>query len=165
MVDRSRRLDLVSQERGLELRELQTKLVHTDLTRKEFDEHWDRLPIGERLFYALFVPLVLGYMLLVGPQRVLARHLQVDDLATRDEVLMAGGPFEKSDDLIVNRRDAAYSTWSLNSIKTTAATHGSLVLYTGRVTSAPLLGFSLETWATASSRLNGSRSSRLDFPT
>jgi hypothetical protein len=106
MVDRSRRLDLVSQSRGLNFAELQAKLVHADLTRKEFDEHWDRLPIAERLFYALFAPLVLGYMLLVGPERVLARHLQVDDLPTRAEILMAGGPFAKSDELIVDRRDA-----------------------------------------------------------
>jgi hypothetical protein len=64
----------------------------------------------------------------------------------------------------VDRRDARLLHLVSDSIKTREATHGLLVSYTGRITSAPLLGCSLETWATASSRLNGSQSSRLICP-
>lgn len=106
MAERSRELDLVSQGQALKLGDLRATLIRADLTTKEFDEQWDRLPIADRLFLALFAPLVLGYMLLVGPQRVLARHLQVDDLPTREEVLLTGGPLARSDELIVDRRDA-----------------------------------------------------------
>lgn len=64
--DKRRGGNLVSQARGLDFTGLTVKLVSADVPGAEFDKRWDKLPLGERLFSMLAVPVLLAYVLRVA---------------------------------------------------------------------------------------------------
>ena len=101
---RIKRLDLVTQH-SMDLSRVRHKMVGTDVTGKEFEERWDRVPWWFRALLALVIPVYVAYLWLYGTRAFLARRLELNDLPSRDEVLQAGEELEAMDEAIMGSRD------------------------------------------------------------
>jgi hypothetical protein len=101
---RIKRLDLVTQH-SMDLSRVRHKLLRTDLSGKEFEGQWERVPWWLRGLLVLATPVYVAYVWLYGTRAFLARRLELNDLPSRDEVLYAGGDFAAIDEAIVVSRD------------------------------------------------------------
>lgn len=99
---KSARLGLVSQSK-MDLEHVKERLVHADMEDDCFDEEWAKIPMMQRLLIGLFSPFVGLYLRYLGTRRMLAKHLSIDILETREELLH--DDFKSFDELILHKRD------------------------------------------------------------
>ncbi len=101
-ITRNSKLGLVSQKE-MNLEHVQDKLVHADIGGDEFDENWYQLPICQRWEIKLFAPVVGLYLRFFVTRGMIAKHLKLDDLETREELL--NDSFDEVDTLLLDTRD------------------------------------------------------------
>ncbi|MEL7123091.1 MAG: hypothetical protein AAFO07_26815 [Bacteroidota bacterium] len=100
----AKRLNLISQD-VLNLRELDVKLTHADLTKKEAKEAWRNTSIIEKIKFLIIEPLIFRIQTRNLTRRKLAKHFST----ANQELLLAYGPrFDKprsSENFIWNERE------------------------------------------------------------
>lgn len=104
IVARRKRLGLVTQSAALPLKALGAKLIHADVTAKEFSGNWMRVPWHWRIAIYLCAPLWGGYQYLVATRHSLGKGLSTDDLPSSEEVLRAD-LVPGFNDAILHKRD------------------------------------------------------------
>lgn len=107
LLERHHRLQqcgLVYQGDALDLRAFRDRAIYSDLAAEEFDARWRTIPWTDRLLFFGLVPIVALALWFVDPRATIARYMELDDLRSRHEVLLAGDPI---DALIIDARDAA----------------------------------------------------------
>jgi pheromone shutdown protein TraB len=102
---RRRRLGLVTQRAALPLRSLGKELVHADLRAKEFKARWSTIPWHERLPLLLGAPVYGAWLYLTATRESIGRHLQTEDVSSRDDVLR-GESAPGIEDALLTRRDS-----------------------------------------------------------
>ncbi|MGH9942447.1 MAG: hypothetical protein ACRD9R_08840 [Pyrinomonadaceae bacterium] len=105
IVGKIRRMDLITQQEGLRLDGLPGHIINTDIEGHVFDEQWSALPLWLRLQLTLLVPVYVVYLFFFGTRELLAATMELDDLPSRDEVLMHDERWEPFDALLVDERD------------------------------------------------------------
>jgi hypothetical protein len=88
-VTRRTRLGLVVQAQVLRLRELPVRLVHADVTVGEFEEHWQRIPLGQRIALLCLAPIYGLWLYLTASRSSLGKHLGQEDLPSRSDIQRA----------------------------------------------------------------------------
>lgn len=104
VIEKIKRLGLVTQS-ALKLTEFGGKVVNADMSAHEFETGWSHLPLATKILLSLAMPFYVIYLYLFATRNLIAGHLALDDLPSRDEILQQGNEWEKVDDLIVDRRD------------------------------------------------------------
>ena len=102
---RRKRLGLVTQEE-LGLRDLGSKLAHTDVDAESFQKAWSTLPFWLRISLLGAVPFYALYQFLFATRQSIATRLEISDLPTREEILDSSEESEKIDEVILHSRDA-----------------------------------------------------------
>lgn len=102
-VDQVRRLGLVTQQ-SAKLIPPTARVIRTDLDGRDFDAGWKKLPFWERALVSLTIPIFAGYMMLHGTKDLIARNLAMEDLPSREEMMLSGAL--KIESLIMDQRDA-----------------------------------------------------------
>jgi hypothetical protein len=105
VVRRIKRMDLVTQREGLNTKSLRDRILRVDMTGRAFDERWSALPWKLRMQLYFFLPVFVAYMFLRGTRAMLAEHLALEDLPSREEVLEADESFAPLDALVIDERD------------------------------------------------------------
>ncbi len=105
IVKKIKRMDLVTQQDGLNLSHLRDRISHADMKGRAFDERWSSLPLLFRAQLFLLIPVYVVYLILVGTRETLAHNIAVEDLPSSEEVLYENDGFEKLDSLIIDERD------------------------------------------------------------
>jgi hypothetical protein len=79
-------------------------VLKPDLTGEEFDERMrQQVPLADRLLMRAALPVAGWAVRLLGPQLLMNRHLELEDLPTAERHDLSGDP---SDDVFVHQRDA-----------------------------------------------------------
>jgi hypothetical protein len=105
VVKHIRRMELVTQQDGMQLDAFRAKILNSDIDGAAFDERWSSLPISLRVQFIFWVPIVAVYLLLFGTRETLADYIALDDLPSREEILSEDDDFEAFESLIVDERD------------------------------------------------------------
>ena len=100
-----RRMDLVTQQEGMNVAEFRHKIIGTDMAGKVFDSHWSSLPLMLRLQLFLITPIFVLYLFFFGTRETIAENIAVDDLPTSEEILYQDENSEKLDSLLIDKRD------------------------------------------------------------
>ena len=82
----SPRLKLVSQN-SMKLGHLKNRLIHADVTGELFESNWWALPSLLRYLIPIAAPLYGIYMRYFGTRSEIAKHMKLNDLKSRDEIL------------------------------------------------------------------------------
>jgi hypothetical protein len=110
-LSKRKRLGLITQGDGLRLRELKSKLLHSDVSQSEFDKSWSQLPLKLRLLLVFVVPFYSLYLFLFATRSLIAKNLRLEDLPSRDEIIHSDDDFKKLDDLLGSKRDKIINTY------------------------------------------------------
>lgn len=102
---RLRRMELITQNEGLDLRKLSEKTRHADISAKEFDQAWRQQSKLFRASLYFIAPVVVVYLLVFGTKQLIAGHLAVEDLQDPDEDLHADADSERLDEILLGSRD------------------------------------------------------------
>lgn len=102
---RRKRLGLVCQREALPRSSIQSRLFHADISAREFDEVWRRVPLWQRLLFFIAAPLQGAWGYLTATRESVARRCGTDDLKSRDDVL-EDEDLEEVRDAISTRRDS-----------------------------------------------------------
>jgi hypothetical protein len=78
--------------------------LYPDMAADEFDRSWRQIPRVQSLALWFILPLYVIGMRLFGTRRFIASNLEMDNLATEDEI-RASDHFKAIDDLLGNERD------------------------------------------------------------
>jgi hypothetical protein len=105
LVEKQKRLGLVTQS-ALRLGDFRDKLIHADVSAQEFDSHWSSLPLRLRFLFGLATPIVFVYVSLFWTREEIARHLEIEDLPSREKILSWDEDTEAMDDVLLSTRDA-----------------------------------------------------------
>lgn len=103
LVARRKRLGLVTQRDALRLKECRAKLIHADVSGKEFVDDWDRIPWHWRLFFWM-APIYGIYRYLTATRESIAKGSGTDDLESREDILR-GEALPEFEDAIIRNRD------------------------------------------------------------
>ncbi|HEX9260944.1 MAG TPA: hypothetical protein VF893_00275 [Candidatus Bathyarchaeia archaeon] len=105
IVQKIRRMDLVTQSEGIHISSFRNKILNYDMTKNVFDDRWSSLPLGIRAQIFAIVPLFIVYLLFFGTRKIIAQNIALQDLPAGDETLLQDENFEKLDDLLIDERD------------------------------------------------------------
>lgn len=105
IVKRIRRIDLVTQQEGMNLSGFREKIVNADMTMAAFDERWSSLPLALKGQLFLFIPLYVVYLIFFGTRETIAENIALEDLPASDEILLSDESFEQLDTLLIDERD------------------------------------------------------------
>ncbi|HEU4835068.1 MAG TPA: hypothetical protein VFS90_11655 [Pyrinomonadaceae bacterium] len=105
IVKHIRRMELVTQQDGMRVDSFRAKILNADIDGTAFDERWSSLPIWLRVQLLVLVPVFVLYLFVCGTRETLAEHIALDDLPSREEILLEDENFEALDSLIVDERD------------------------------------------------------------
>jgi hypothetical protein len=81
------RLNLATQSQCLKLGDLGVRLVHADITKKQFDQGWHEIPMAQRMALTCFSPIYGLWLYLTASRESLGTHLALDDLPSRNDAL------------------------------------------------------------------------------
>ena len=81
------RLNLVTQTQGLKLADLHLRLVHADVTGREFEQGWREIPMAQRVALICLSPIYGLWLYLTASRESLGKHLGLEDLPSRDDTL------------------------------------------------------------------------------
>ncbi len=98
-------MDLVTQQEALILEDLNQNSINADLKGRDFDRGWALIPITLKIQFAFIIPIFVVYLYLFGTREIIAEHIAVDDLPSRDEIFNYDEQFEKFDKLLIDNRD------------------------------------------------------------
>lgn len=102
---RSKRLGLVTQSKGLPLKQFKEKLIHGDVNTLEFDNNWKKIPFYQRVLILVISPLYGLYMMLTASRESISKNLEFDDLLSRREILKSDENYKELDNAIIHDRD------------------------------------------------------------
>jgi hypothetical protein len=105
IVKKIKRMNLVTQREALKTSAFSEKFINADMDGRVFDERWASLPTILKAQLALIIPIYVIYLFIFGTRELIASHLAVDDLPSRDELLNYDQSFEPFDALILDERD------------------------------------------------------------
>lgn len=105
IVKKIRRMNLVTQQEGLEVSRFRDKMVNPDMERRAFDARWSALPLRLRAQLLFFIPIYVIYLFLFGTRETLAENIAVEDLPSSQEILFADESAEQLDSLLIDERD------------------------------------------------------------
>jgi hypothetical protein len=105
LVARRERLGLVYQADALPRREIESRLVHADVSAPEFAEFWNAVPFWLRIAFYLGAPLIGAYRYVTATRASIARSLETNDLRSDEDVLLFDDGFESVEDALLTRRD------------------------------------------------------------
>ena len=105
IVKKIRRMELVTQQEGLQVSRFRDKIVNPDIERRAFDERWSSLPLRLRAQLLFFIPIYVIYLFLFGTREALAENIAVEDLPSSTVILFADESSEKLDSLLIDERD------------------------------------------------------------
>ena len=105
VVKHIRRMELVTQQDGMRLDTLRSKILNTDIEGAAFDERWSSLPIFLRVQFVILIPIFVAYLFVFGTRETLANYIALDDLPSREEILSDDETSEAFNSLIVDERD------------------------------------------------------------
>lgn len=105
VVKHIRRMELVTQQDGMRLETLRSKILNTDIEGAAFDERWSSLPIFLRVQFVILIPIFVVYLFVFGTRETLANYIALDDLPSREEILSDDESSEAFNSLIVDERD------------------------------------------------------------
>ncbi|MEP7075527.1 MAG: hypothetical protein ABI878_06920 [Acidobacteriota bacterium] len=100
-----RRMDLVTQQEGLDIKTFREKIRNADIGANEFAAKWRGQSILFRLLIYAAVPVYSIYLALFGTRHLIAENIAVEDLETSDEVLLTDNDTEKFGDILLKDRD------------------------------------------------------------
>lgn len=102
----SKRIDLKVQPHYPSPESYRAKIFHADLSGDEFLQVWRTVPIWLRLAVNIISPLIGAQVRWFGSRETIAKHLSLDDLPSRDEVLDFSLETAALTQAIVDARDA-----------------------------------------------------------
>jgi hypothetical protein len=105
VVKKIRRMDLVTQQDGMNVSGLRDKIFNSDIEGRAFDERWSVLPFGLKAQLFLFLPIYIANLFLFGTRETLAENMAFEDLPSSDEILLQDESFEEFDTLLIDERD------------------------------------------------------------
>ena len=105
VVQKIRRMDLITQHEGIRLDEFQNEIRNADMEGNVFDQRWSSLPITFRAQLFIMVPIFVLYLFIFGTREMLAENLAVEDLPSSEEDLSEDESLSRLDSLIVDERD------------------------------------------------------------
>jgi hypothetical protein len=83
-------LNLATQSQSLKLADLHLRLVHADVTGREFEQHWRPIPTQQRLALMCLAPIYGIWLYLTASRESLGKRLGLEDLPSRDDTLYMG---------------------------------------------------------------------------
>ena len=98
---RRKRLGLVTQA-AIPMQEMASKLAHADLKGQKFDSLWRKLPFFLRFVTPIAIPFYGLYCYLTASRQSIAKHLEINDLPSRDDLLDEDSEL---DEIVLGRRD------------------------------------------------------------
>lgn len=105
IVKKIRRMELVTQQEGLEVSRLREKMLNPDMAGRAFDERWSSLPPGLKAQLLFVIPIYVVYLFLFGTREALAENIVVENLPSPEEILFEDENFEKLAALLIDERD------------------------------------------------------------
>jgi len=81
------RLNLVTQAQGLKLADLSLRLVHADVTGREFEQRWHEIPMAQRVALMCLSPIYGLWLYLTASRESLGKYLGLEDIPSRDTTL------------------------------------------------------------------------------
>lgn len=105
IVKKIRRMNLVTQQEGMNVSGFRERIVNTDMEGRAFDAHWSALPLSLRAQLFFFIPIYVVYLLLFGTRETLADNIAIEDLPSSDEILFQDESFDELDSLLIDERD------------------------------------------------------------
>jgi hypothetical protein len=98
-------MDLVLQSDALRSCDIETKMLNTDMSGSVFDSEWKGLPLWIRPLIIIGGPIYALYLYLYGTRNYIARHMELEDLPSPDEILDYDEDFEPLEELLIDKRD------------------------------------------------------------
>jgi hypothetical protein len=105
IVKRIKRMDLVTQHDALRVTAFRGKITNADMAGNAFDARWSSLPLTLRIQLAFLLPFYTLYLLLFGTRQTLAENIALEDLPSRNEILLEDERFADLDSLVIDERD------------------------------------------------------------
>lgn len=105
IVKKIRRMELTTQQEGMNVSSFRGKLMNADMAGRAFDEQWSYLPLMLKAQIFFLVPIYVIYLFLFGTRETIAENIAVEDLPSSNEVLLQDDNFEKLDALLIDERD------------------------------------------------------------
>jgi hypothetical protein len=102
IVRKIKRMDLITQQEGMNLTSLRGKLCNTDMTGRSFEQRWSSLPLALRAQLFLIIPIYAVYLFLFGTRELIAENIALEDLASPEEILNRDDDLET---LLLDERD------------------------------------------------------------
>lgn len=99
------RLGLVAQQDALDLSPFGSKVINTDLPGAEFDRKHSLLPILFRLWLIVMLPIYTFFIYLFSSRDLIADHIAIADLPSREEILNSNEKTDQLDSLLLDERD------------------------------------------------------------
>lgn len=104
IIEKIKRFNLVTQK-YLDIRPFNKKLIHGDISEKEFNESWFSIPILFKLKLLMTIPFYVIFLILFGTKEFITRRLQTEDLLSRNDILNRDNESENYYKTIVDIRD------------------------------------------------------------
>ncbi len=105
IVKRIKRMDLVTQQEGMDVASFRSKLLNSDMAETAFDRRWSALPLGLRALLFLYLPIYVVNLFLFGTRETLAENIALEDLPSSDEILNQDDDFDQFHALVLDERD------------------------------------------------------------
>lgn len=105
IVKKIKRMDLVTQQEGMNVDSFRGKLMNADMKGSAFDQQWSSLPLALRTQIFFLMPLYVIHLFLFGTRETIAENIAVDDLPSSNEVLLRDDDIDKLDALLIDERD------------------------------------------------------------
>ena len=89
----------------LHLGELGVPVINPDATGAEFEASWRTTPLWLRLVASALFPFILIWSLAFGTRGLIASQLPLDDLPSRDKLLLSNSVTQNIDRVLLDERD------------------------------------------------------------
>lgn len=76
---KSKRINLITQQKALLLKNLKPKILNFDISPKEFNRKLNKISLPTRLFLLLFMPLFGIYLFFSGSREMLVKYMMIDN--------------------------------------------------------------------------------------
>ena len=98
------KLNMVLQS-TMNLDELKGKIIHADVSSKDFDNKWSKLPLVQRLALPILAPLFGLYLRFFGTREHFAKHSTFNMKMSQNEILDDGETLPEFKEMVVDWRD------------------------------------------------------------
>lgn len=100
-----KRVDLVTQNEGLNFSQFKDKIFNSDICRKDFDKNWTSISFYFRFLLFLFIPFYSFYMMIFGSREIIAKNIATEDLPDSNEIFFQDDKTDKLDEVLIDKRD------------------------------------------------------------